>query len=207
MWAFKYSWPRLQRGICIEDGRPVQRDTAALSAPPVLFARCLDRIEDGGVPFLSGAAIGTEEIFLVRFESGSNSHSIQGVGSSYISSRLRYMGGNGLLVEEFHRDRLALEVLLVEPPVSPVVVFMRPVLQRCDKAKPWCALVPVAHDLPPGLRFRRHRHPILEQDGDVGDAQTGLWHRSSRGPPVPHMRRGRSQGGDTVRSCRRQLRQ
>ena len=106
--------------------------------------------------------------------------------------------GSGLLGEELHGDCLALGVLLVEPPVSPVVVLMRPVLQRGDEVELWCALVPVTHDLPPGLRFWHGRHPILEQDGYVGDAQPSLWHRSSCGPPTPHMRRGRPQGGDAV---------
>jgi len=56
-------------GICVEDGHPIQRDTAALSMPPILFARCPDCIEDGGVSFLGSMAIGTEEICLVPFES------------------------------------------------------------------------------------------------------------------------------------------
>ena len=37
--------------------------------PPVLFAGCLDHLEDGGVSFLGSMAIGTEEVFVVPFKS------------------------------------------------------------------------------------------------------------------------------------------
>ena len=61
------------------------------------------------------------------------------------------LGGKGLLIEEFHRNHLALEVLLVEPPVSPIVVLVGPVLEGSGKAELWCALGPVTHNHPPGL--------------------------------------------------------
>lgn len=64
------------------------------------------------------------------------------------------LGGKGLLIEEFHHDHLVLEVLLVEPLVSPIVMLVGPVLEGSRKAKLWCILSPVTHDHPPGLRFR-----------------------------------------------------
>jgi len=44
----------------------------ALSTP-ILFAGCLDCMEQGGVPLLGGAAICMEEVRLVPFESGTGS--------------------------------------------------------------------------------------------------------------------------------------
>ena len=64
------------------------------------------------------------------------------------------LGGKGLLIEEFCHDHLALEVLLVEPLVSPIVMLVGPVLEGSGKAELWRTLGPVTHDHPPGLRFR-----------------------------------------------------
>lgn len=55
--------------ISIEDHHSIQGDTAALSTPAVLLAGILDCLVDGGVSLLGSAAISTEEIGLVPFES------------------------------------------------------------------------------------------------------------------------------------------
>ena len=55
--------------ISIEDHHPVQGDMAALSTPAVPLAGILDRLADGGVSLLGSAAVSTEEIGLVPFES------------------------------------------------------------------------------------------------------------------------------------------
>ena len=92
-----------------------------------------------------------------------------------------------LHIHEFPGKDTPLEVQRVEfVPVQPVVVMVRPVLQRHEQFEPRLPHCPVPHDVPPGIWLQRPP-PTLELGWDMWDSESHG--RTICGPPSTCERR------------------
>lgn len=113
----------------------------ALPSSTIPFVGGQDRFEEFRVSLTDGTSIDLEEGFLVSLE----------------------------FVKEFRRNDASLRVLRIELTAAlPIVVVIRPVLERNVQVKPWLPLRPVAYYVPPRVRLCGPC-PIGTQNGHVRD--------------------------------------